>query len=110
MGNMFSEAEYFKFNEDINNSFDDFIKRNCIQGDNQYAQYVTLESAYYYFIKINYPDFHKMLLTSSSLYAKRMIIKMCTNRGFEMSPGIIDGLLDTRHVVGVSVVQFKEKK
>ena len=109
MGNMFSEAENLKFNKDITNSFDDFIKRNCIQGDNQYTPYITFESAYYYFIKINYSDFHKMLRTLSSLHAKRIIIQMCIDRGFEMAPGITDGLMDTRHIVGFSVVQFREE-
>ena len=81
------------------------MEANCARGNDQYVQLQALESAFAFFLKT------KGWRSSSHIaVAHEWVSPMCDARGFQKSPGyVLDARkIDTRHVVGVSVVRFQE--
>jgi hypothetical protein len=83
----------------LNFLFDEFIKKNCVIGENEYAPLTTVESAFLCFLNENYKDDYSRI----NIFDIEYIAIMCKHRGFIMygraSP-------DTRHLKGLSVVRF----
>lgn len=96
-----------KLNDKLNDKFDLFIKANCICDENKFVPINTLFTGFLFFIKNKYAIYYDNYRYS---IRKQCIIDMCIDRGFELSSGYVDDFLDTRHIIGLSVAQFKEKK
>lgn len=101
-----------KNDQELNRRFDEFIQANCVRGENQYVTLNTLESAFLYFLEKNHEDFCLDLVKAGLWTIGNRTVALCRDRGFEISIGhrCLSTGLDTRHVVGLSVTQFCEKK
>ena len=95
---IFPSCSYIKVQK-LNILFDEFIKKNCIIGENEYAPLTTVEAAFLCFLNENYKSDYDIF----NIFDIEYIAIMCKHRGFIMygraSP-------DTRHLKGLSVVRF----
>ena len=86
-------------------AFDEFLEANCVTGNDKHVHLQELEAAFAFFLRAR-----GWQSTLPGIVAHEFVLPMCLSRGFQTSPGFRHESLkiDTRHIVGVSVVRFQK--
>ena len=87
-------------------AFDEFLEANCVRGSDKHVHIQELESAFAFFLKNakGWSNDRTMFLAHEFVLSRSIV------RGFHVSPGYANDMtkVDTRCIVGVSVVRFQK--
>ena len=91
---------------EVYDAFDEFLEANCVRGSDKHVHIQELESAYAFFLTAKGGWSHRRTM----YLAHEFVLAMSIERGFQASPGYANEStkLDTRRIVGVSVVRFQK--